>query len=47
MAVIIEGGEMAKYLWPTPSEKTTVIRHFAIQCLTSVRVENLLIRKAK
>jgi len=45
IAVINEDGEMAKYIRPTQLEKTTVIRHFAMKCLTSARVENLLIRK--
>ena len=46
MAVIVEGGYVAKPIRPTQLEKNTVIRPFAIKWLASARVENLLIRKA-
>jgi len=41
MAVIIEGGYMAKLIRPKQLEKKTVIRHFAMKWSTSARVENL------
>jgi len=46
MAVIIEGGEVAKSIRLNQFEKKSVIRHFATKLLTSARVENVLIRKA-
>jgi len=43
MAVVMEGGYMAKLIRPTQLEQITVIRHFGMRCLTSARVVNLLI----
>jgi len=37
---------MAKKIRPTQLEKKTVIRHFAMKCTTSARVDNFSIRKA-
>jgi len=43
MAVIIEGGCMAKQVKPPQIEKTTVTSHFAMKWLTSARVEFYLL----
>jgi len=37
---------MAKCIRPTQLEKNTVIRHFAIKCTPSARVDNVSISKA-
>jgi len=46
MALMIEGGYMAKEIRQKKLRKKTVLRHFAMKWSTSARVENLLIRKA-
>ena len=45
MAVLIEGGIMAKTIRQKKSRKTG-IRHLTMKWLTSARVKNFLIRKA-
>jgi len=46
MAVIVEGGLLAKNNWPNKLEKQNGYSPFAMKWFTSARVENLLIRKA-
>jgi len=45
MAVVIEGGQMAKYIRPTQLEKTTVTRDFAMKWSTSARVGFYLLER--
>jgi len=45
MTVIIEGGQMDKYIRPTQVEKKTVTRHFAMKWSTSAHGDCYLLER--